>query len=163
MFTPRTRSILGLALCAMMAGAMTPGLAARVSAAPAAPTIKVTAQVSTSYLSMPSRDETFRTIAVHRLTLHITGSGFTPGSKVRIAVMNTSPWKLFAKGSTFAQDALISAQCPWNYQTCSRPNPRAGTIDYRMRFSSAPAATSLVVLYRSAGHTGMHDLTLTQP
>src|SRR5260370_36679588 len=111
MLTPRQLSTLGLALCAAVAGVTPPRLAARVSAAPATPTIKVAAQVSTSYLSMPSRDETFRTIAVHRLTLHITGSDFTPGSKVRIAVMNTAPWKVFAKGSTFAQDAVISAQC----------------------------------------------------
>jgi hypothetical protein len=163
MFTHRKLIIPGLALCAMMAGATAPGLAARVSAAPAAPTIKVAAQVSTSYLSMPSRDETFRTIAVHRLTLRITGSNFTPGSKVRIAVMNTSPWKLFAKGSTYAQDAVSSDLCPNGRALCSWPNPRAGTIDYRMRFSYAPAASSLVVLYRSAGHTGLHDLTLTQP
>ena len=162
MFTPRKLSILGLTLCAAMAGVTAPGLAARVSAAPAAPTIKVAAQVSTSYLSMPAPDETFRTIAVHQLTLHISGSNFTPGSKVRIAVMNASPWKLFAKGSTFAQDALLSDLCPNGHEVCSRPNPRAGTIDYRMRFSYAPAASSLVVLYRSAGHTGLHDLSLTQ-
>jgi hypothetical protein len=161
MFTPRKLSILGLALCAAMAGVTAPRLAARVSAAPAAPTIKVAAQVSTSYLSMPSRDETFRTITVHRLTLHITGSNFTPGSKVRIAVMNTSPWKLFAKGSTFAQRAVISGWCP-GHEMCTRPNPQAGTIDYHMRFSYVPAASNLVVLYRSAQQTGIRDLTLTQ-
>jgi hypothetical protein len=157
----RTLGILGLALCGTAAGAMAPGLATPSVAAPATPRIAVTAQVTTSYLSMPSRDETFRTIAVHRLTLHITGSHFTPGSKVRIAVMNTHPWKLFAKGSTYAGFAI--RQCPRAIHDCSEPNPRAGTIDYRMRFSSFPAAANLVVLYRSAGHTGMHDLTLTQP
>ncbi len=134
MFT-RTLSILGLALCAT-AGAIAPGLATPSSAASTTPTIAVTAQVSTSYLP-----GSYQNVVVHRLTLHITGSNFTPGSKVRIAVMNTSPWKLFAKGSTFAQDAVTAALCPPGHEVCTRPNPQAGTIDYRMRFSSAPAAS----------------------
>jgi len=121
------------------------------------PTIAVTAQVSTSYLP-----GSYQAVVLHRLTLHITGSNFTPGSKVRIAVMNTSPWKLFAKGSTFAQDAVIATLCPPGHEVCSQPNPQAGTIDYRMRFSYVPAASNLVVLYRSAQHTGIHDVTLTQ-
>jgi hypothetical protein len=110
---------------------------------------------------MPAPDETFRTIAVHQLTLHITGSHFTPGGVVRIAVMHSSPWKLLAKGSTHAQRAVITAWCPGHY-VCSAPNPRAGTINYRMQLSSGLAASSLVVLYRSAGRTGMHDLALRQ-
>jgi hypothetical protein len=155
MFT-RTLGILGLALCAT-AGAMASGLATPSSAASTTPTIAVTAQVSTSYLP-----GSYQNVVLHRLTLHITGAGFTPGSKVRIAVMNTAPWKLFAKGSTFAQDALISGLCPSGHEVCTQPNPQAGTIDYRMRFSYVPAASHLVVLYRSAHHTGIHDLTLTQ-
>ena len=137
-----------------------PGHATPSSAASTTPTIAVTAQVSTSYLSMPSRDETFRTIAVHRLTLHITGSNFAPGSQVRIAVMTTSPWKLFAKGSTYAQFAI--RQCSWTYRDYSEPNPAAGTISYTMHLKSLLKTSNLVVLYRSTGHTGMHDLTLSQ-
>jgi hypothetical protein len=153
----RTLSILGLALCAT-AGAMAPGLATPSLAAPTTPTIAVTEQVSTSYLP-----GSYQTVVLHRLTLHITGSGFTPGSKVRIAVMNTAPWKLLAKGSTYAQPSVVLAGvCAPGHEGCSRPNPRAGTIDYRMRFSYVPAASNLVVLYRSAQHTGIHDLTLTQ-
>ena len=150
--------ILGLTLSAVMAGVTAPGLAAGVSAAPATPSVAVSARVTTVYLTMPIPGSV---ITLHRLTLHITGSHFAPGSTVRIAVMHTSPWKLLATASTHAQRAVITAWCPGHY-VCSAPNPRAGTIDYRMRFSYAPAASSLVVLYRSAGHTGMHDLALRQ-
>ena len=160
MFTHRKLGILGLTLCAAMAGVTAPGLAARVSAAPATPAIKVAAQESTVYLSMPASDETFRTIAMHQVTLHITGSNFTPGSTVRIAVMHSSPWELLAKGSTHAQRAVTTWVCGHEYQVCSAPNPRAGTIDYRVRLTNAPPVSTLVVLYRSAGHTGMHDLAL---
>jgi hypothetical protein len=155
MFT-RKLSILGLALCAT-AGAVAPALATPSFAAPATPTIAVSAQVSTSYLP-----GSYQTVVLHRLTLHITGKNFTPGSKVRIAVMNTDPWELFAKGSTFAQGARVTAFCPSGHEVCTLPNPLMGTIDYRMRFSYVPAASSLVVLYRSARHTGMRDLPLTQ-
>jgi hypothetical protein len=160
MFTPRKLSILGLTLCAAMAGVTVPGLATRVSAAPVTPSIKVAAQDSTVYLSMPAPDETFRTITMHLLTLDITGSGFTPGSKVGIAVVHSSPWQLLAKGSTHAQRAVTTWVCGHEYQVCSARNPRAGTIDYRVRLINAPPASTLVVLYRSAGRTGMHDLAL---
>ena len=158
MITTLKRSILGLALCAMTAGTIAPGLATPISAAPAAPTLAVSAQVKTYILP-----GSYGTVKLHRLILHITGSNFTPGSKVRIAVMNSSSWKLLAKGSTFAQDAVIAELCPPGHEVCSRPNPQAGTIDYRMRFSSVPAASNLLVLYRSASHLGMQELALQQP
>lgn len=154
MITPRALIILGLALCTT-AGAVIPALATPAWAAPAAPTIAVTTQVSTSYLP-----GSYGTVALRRLTLHISGSGFIPGSKVRLAVLTTSPWEVLGKGSTHAQDAVITSWCDEQHSVCSRPNSQAGTIDYRMRFSSVPAAPTLLVLYRSASHTGMHDVIL---
>ena len=160
MFKSRKLGILGLALCATIAGATAPGLTTHVSAAPAAPTVAVAARLSTSYLNVPIP----RAIAVQRLTLHITGSNFTPGSKIRLAVMDTSSWEVFARGSTKAQAAVITWACGFAADpgVCSRPNPKAGTIDYRMRITNPPATSNLAVLYRSAGPTGMRNVTLGQ-
>ena len=150
MITPLKRSILGLILCAATAaGATAPGLATSSAAVPSKPTISVTARVTTVYLNVP----TPRAIAVRRSTLHITGSGFTPGSRVTIAVVNTSSWKLFAKISTYAQFAI--RQCSWTIRDCSEPNPAAGTISYTLHLKQVVKASNLVVLYRYAGRLAM--------
>jgi len=155
MFTSRTVSILALALCAMAAGATTPALAAHAAAASAAPKVAVVGHVST-YLATarnPRRDQ-----MVRQLTLRITGSHFVPGSRVAIALVNTRTWEIMARGSTYAGFAV--RQCSWTIRDCSEPNPRAGTIDYRVLLSPAPAAPNLLVLYRSAGDAGMQGVTL---
>jgi hypothetical protein len=94
------------------------------------------------------------------LILRITGSNFKPGRKVGIAVINTFRWEVLAKGSTYAQRATTRVVCGHDFELCSRPNPRAGTFDYRVRLSYAPAASNLLVLYRTAGDAGMQAVTL---
>ena len=178
MLTSRRVSILGLALCAVAAGATTPALTTRVAAAPAAPKVAVVGHISTHLVAAPNSR---RDHIVRQLTLHITGSNFVPGSTVSIAVMNTSTWEVLAKGAMPAQRATTSVICGHDFKLCSQPNPRAGTIDYRIRLRSAPpafltwmcghehevcsrpnpaAVAHLLVLYRSAGDAGMQGVTL---
>jgi hypothetical protein len=126
-----------------------------MSAAPTAPTIAVTAHVTTSYLP-----GSYQTVAFHHLNLHITGSNFTPRSRVGLAVMNAAHWQLLRQGITQAQSTTISVICDHDFTTCSQPNPRAGTIDYRIRLNAAPQAANLLVLYRTAGDAGMQTVTL---
>ena len=154
MITSRRLSILGLALCITAAGATAPALARHVAAASAAPTVAVVGHVSTHYVKSHNPEG----YAVHQMTLRITGSNFVPGGRVTIALVNIRTWEIVAKGSTYAEFAI--RQCSWTIRDCSEPNPRAGTIDYRLRLSSAPAAANLVMLYRSAGRTGMHGVAL---
>jgi hypothetical protein len=92
-------------------------------------------------------------------TLHLTGSNFKPGGKVSIALVNTRAMKLVAKGSTYAEDAVIWAMCPWDYGLCSKPNPNEGTISYTMHLKRAMAASDLELLYRSAGQTRLQEVT----
>jgi hypothetical protein len=132
MFNPSKRSLLALALCTGMIGAMAATSASPASAAPAAVTVNATLQTQ---------------------TLKVTGSNFVPGSKVAIAVVNTSTWKMVATGSTYAQFAV--RQCsPLPYPNCSEPNPLAGSISYSMHLKAVAKASDLHVLYRSAGKTG---------
>jgi hypothetical protein len=136
-----------------------------VAAASSTPSIGVAGHVSTA----------------HRLTLHITGSHFVPGSRVSIAVLNTSRWQVIARGATPAQRATTQVICGHDFAVCSRPNPRAGTIDFRLPLGfvrhplltwvcghehevcSRPnphVAANLLVLYRSTGDPGMERVTL---
>jgi hypothetical protein len=154
MRTFRRLSIVGLALCGT-AGAVTFGHTAPISAAPTAPTIAVTAHLTTSYLP-----GSYQTVAFHHLALHVTGSNFAPGSRVRLAIINVARWELLRHGVTQAQPATISVICGHDFMTCSRPNPRAGRIDYRMRLNAAPRAANLLVLYRTAGDAGMQTVTM---
>ena len=136
MFTPSKRSILGLALCTGMIGGMAATSASPASASTAAVTVNAT------LLSQ---------------TLKVTGSHFTPGSKVAIAVVNTSSWKLVAKGATYAE--VATRQCrPWSYRDCTEPNPLAGTISFSLHLKRAAKASDLHVLYRSAGLTGSQSV-----
>ena len=100
MFNPSKRSILALAFCTGLVGAM----AASASPASAAtPTVTVNATLLSQ-------------------TLKVTGAHFVPGNRVAIAVVNTSNWKLVAKGATYAEVAI--RQCrPWSYRDCTEPNP----------------------------------------
>lgn len=91
------------------------------------------------------------------LRLHITGSHFTPGHRVAIAVVDTSHWTMLFRGYTFAQDAVVSVMCPWGYYGCYKENPQAGTIERNVRLSGSPPA-SLEVLYQSAGQSGMSQV-----
>ena len=151
MITPRALIILGLALCAT-AGAVTPALAVPTSVTSTAPKLNVTGHVSWHWLNPYS--------PMPYTTLRLTGSHFLPGATVRIAVLNTARWEVIGKGSTHAQPARTMVLCGHDFRTCYRPNARAGTIDYRLRLSSAPPASNLQVLYRSGTDGGMQGVTL---
>jgi hypothetical protein len=155
-FTSRWLNIFGLALC-VTAAATTPALVRPASASPAAPTLTAVGHLGT-YLATarnPKQDH-----LVTQLTLQITGSHFAPGSKVRIAVLNTARWQVAARGWTYAQRATTTVICGHDFKTCARPNPQAGTISYRLWLSSAPRIANLLTLYRSAGASGMRHVIL---
>lgn len=101
-----------------------------------------------------------QSVVLHPTILHITGSGFTPGSMARMAVMNTAQWQLLDTGATRAQSATISVICDHDFQTCLRPNPRAGTITYHLLIDHVPVAAHLIVLYRTGTHTGMRAVSV---
>jgi hypothetical protein len=74
--------------------------------------------------------------------------------------MTTSPWKVLVKSWTYAQEAVITTWCGDQQRPCSQPNPLAGTIDYQMHLDNPPAVSNLEVLFRSAGHDGVHEVRL---
>lgn len=154
MFTFARLSVLGLALCAMTVGGAAPAFAKNPTTP--VPAVAVTGHVTTQYLNSP----TPRAVAIHWMTLRITGSNFLPGAKVNIGVLYTGAWELLFTGSTRAQRAMTTWVCGQEHSVCSQPNPHAGRIDYRLRLSSAPAASNLLVLYRSAGRAGTSAVTL---
>jgi hypothetical protein len=123
----------------------------------AAPQLTVVGHVRTYWAinHNPERDH-----AVRQLTLRIRGSSFVPGSTVRLAVINTLPWKVLARGASRAQPATTSVLCSDESRTCLRPNPDAGRIDYWVQLSDAPRAANLLVLYRTAGDAGTQAVTL---
>lgn len=133
MLTPSKRTILGLALCTGMVGAMASQTDTPVLAAHAPITMDATLQSQ---------------------TLQVTGSHFTPGSRVEIALVNTRTWKMVATGSTYAQLAI--RQCSRTIRDCSESNPAAGTVTYTLQLQHLLKASNLQVLYRSAGHSGSH-------
>jgi hypothetical protein len=173
MMTVTQRTLVGLALSLVLLWSTSPTTWARqyspggpgaaggqataltIPAAPAAPTLAVVGQVGASYLTL-SGDQI---IYLYHLTLHITGSGFIPGSTVRIAVLNPSSWAVIGKGRAYAQGSVITTWCDDQHTVCTRANPEAGIIDYRMRLNSVPGASTLLMLYRSGHYTGMRDVT----
>jgi hypothetical protein len=127
-FTSRWLNIFGLALC-VTAAATTPAFVQPASASPAAPTLTAVGHLGT-YLAparSPKQDH-----LVPQFTLQITGAHFIPGSKVKIAVLNTARWKVAATGWTYAERATTTVICGNDFKTCARPNPQAGTISYRL-------------------------------
>src|SRR5205807_2486758 len=94
----------------------------------AAATLTVEGRLNSHYLKVANS----RVVAVRRLMLHVTGSGFIPGSTVRIAVMNTSTWTGLATASIHTQGTVVSGFCPGDphpRHICTKSNPAAGTID----------------------------------
>lgn len=134
--TPQTRSV-----------------APQATPAAASPTLTVESRRLGYFIHAPGADHFVAT----GLKLHIVGSNFTPDSKVTIAVVDTSTWKMLFRGYAFAQDAVVSVMCPWGYYGCYRENPHAGTLDLRVRLDGSPGS-SLEVLYRSTGHAGMSQV-----
>jgi hypothetical protein len=149
-------SALGLALCLMAAGITAPPFVRHAAAAPAEPIVSVTGHL-TSHLPIqalsPERNY------LHRLTLHIAGSGFRPGRMVRIAVITTSHWGVLARATTRVQPSLTWV-CTHDNDACAVPNPLSGTFQYTMRLDNAPEARGLVVLYRSTGDPGAQTVTV---
>jgi hypothetical protein len=178
MTTSRSLGVLGLVLCAMTVGATSPSGVRHAVAASAEPNVAVAGHLSAS-LVRASHPERYST--GHQMMLHISGSGFAPGEKVGIAVMSSVRWAVIARGSTYAQRATTSVLCGNDFKLCSRPNPRAGKVNYQIRISSPPhavltwicghedtvcsrlnprATSSLLVLYRSRGSSGMLHVAL---
>ncbi len=143
MLTHRSITILGLALCLAGARATTPALARPVSTTPAAPAMTVVGHPVS-----------------HWLALHITGQHFVPGTRVGIAVVDAARWHVLARRVTYAQPKDTQVICGHDFQVCRQPNPRAGTIDDRVRLSSAPATSNLLVLYRTGSNAGMQSVSL---
>jgi hypothetical protein len=79
---------------------------------------------------------------------------------VRLAVVNTARWRVIVKASTRAQRATTTVICGHDFKTCALPNPKAGTITYRIALTPAPAVPDLVVLYRTAGDAGGQGVIL---
>jgi hypothetical protein len=153
MFTPWKPGIRGLAVCAATAGVTITSLSGHMGAASAAaPKVAVIGQVHAAVAATASHNK--------QLSLHITGSNFAPGSKVRIAVLNTFWLKVLAKQVVRAQPARMLVATPDESHMYLAPNPQAGSIDYSFRLGSAPAASNLLVLYRSSGNSGMQSVTL---
>jgi hypothetical protein len=144
-------SILGLTVCAAAAGVTIPALTGHPGIASAAvPRVAVIGHVHASVAANHNK----------RLTLHITGSNFTPGSRVRIAVVNTFSLNVLAKQIVRAQPANMLVVTGDESHWYMAPNPRAGSIDDQLRLGTAPAASNLLVLYRSTRNSGMQGVTL---
>lgn len=79
-----------------------------------------------------------------------------------MAVMDSVAWTRLYKGSTQAERSNTATLClQGNYgYGCTKPNPKAGTIDLRIRINQSSSASHLVVLYRSGQRIGMHEVTV---
>jgi hypothetical protein len=158
MVNSRRFSMLGVALCLAATGSTVTSPARTMAAAPAAPRVVVVGHVSTYLVyqfTNPDRD-----VIGHRLTLRISGSDFLPGAMVRIAVINTSSWKVLARDVTFAQPAPRTWKCRNHSHLCAQAEGATGSIDDRFHFRPAPAAHNLLVLYRYAGDPGVSPVAL---
>jgi hypothetical protein len=76
--------------------------------------------------------------------------------------MDTATWTLLSKSFAYAVPATENIPCSEQDidLLCTKPNPMAGAFDDQIRLDNPPAASSIEVLYRSAGHTGIRDVAV---
>jgi hypothetical protein len=87
-------------------------------------------------------------------TIHITGSHFTPGATVTIAVLNTRTWHVLAAGSTRSEPAVYP--CPPSANAaCGQSDPHAGRLYFQTTLRQRVSSSVLVVLYRSGNQIGL--------
>jgi hypothetical protein len=86
-------------------------------------------------------------------TIWVTGSHFTPGAIVTLAVLNTHTWQVLAAGSTRSEPARYP--CPPSANAaCGQPDPSAGRLRFQTTLHQRVNSSALVVLYRSGTRVG---------
>ena len=126
----KTKILVSLTALPMLLSALT---LAPVSAAgvPAAPTSAIQA-------------------TMHGTSLALRGENFTPGSSVRIAVIDARSWHVVTTANVKAEAATYN--CTGSV-FCGQPDPAAGRLDARITVHAG--TTSLLhLLYRSGSNVG---------